>query len=69
MSRCLNIYMQIVLIVMFILKGRRLKVHNLTTAAHEKIPYLRSDLSVGNIGPSVQVNIMRKIMNNVKFIY
>ena len=35
---------------MFILKGRRLKVHNLTTAAHEKIPYLRSDLSVGNIG-------------------
>ena len=42
--------MQIVLIVMFILKGRRLKVHNLTTAAHEKIPYLRSDLSFGNIG-------------------
>ena len=32
------------------MKGRRLKVHNLTTAAHGKIQHLRCDLSVGNIG-------------------
>ena len=55
---------------MFILKGRQLKVHNLTTAAHTRKYSTLGAISVSEISElQVQVNIMRPIINNVKFMY